>query len=175
MGRPWGRGPNDRDRFGLWDLGALICEALLRGGDSGARHVAIDPNQESHFSNCALQFLGEAGVGDLVEFRSDESEIALPDLISDGRTFDLAFIDGNHRFDGVFVDLALLRRLVRPGGVVFVDDYQLPAIEKAVSFFVSNLDWTVEEISPPDELHQWAVLRTSVSEVSRPFHHFVDF
>jgi len=31
-------------------------------------------------------------------------------------------VDGNHRFDAVFVDLYYLGRLLRPGGVMFLDD-----------------------------------------------------
>lgn len=31
-----------------------------------------------------------------------------------------------------------------------LDDYQLPAIERASSFFKSNLGWTIEKLSPPD-------------------------
>jgi len=153
----------------------FICDGLLAGGDPGANHVAIDPNQESRFSNCALEFLEEAGVRGLVEFHAEESQIALPGFLSDGRTFDLAFVDGDHRFDAIFTDLMFLGRLVRPGGVVFVDDYQLPAIEKAASFFVANLDWVMEEISAPDDLHQWAVLRTSHQPDTCPYDWFVDF
>ncbi len=73
------------------------------------------------------------------------------------------------------MDLTYLRRLVRPGGVVFMDDYQLPAVGRAVSFFVTNLGWTVEEVSPDDDLHQWGILRTSVLPDTRPFDYYIDF
>jgi hypothetical protein len=59
---------------------------------------------------------------------------------------------------------------------VFVDDYQLPAVARAVSFFcVTNLDWTLEEVSAADELHRWAVLRTSAVADTRAFDYYVDF
>jgi predicted O-methyltransferase YrrM len=111
----------------------------------------------------------------MVEFHNGESQLVLPRLLEDGRRFDLAFVDGNHRFDGVFVDLVYLGRLIRPGGVVFVDDYQLPAVARAASFFVANVGWTVAQVSPADELHQWAVLRTSTVADTRRFDDFVDF
>jgi predicted O-methyltransferase YrrM len=152
-----------------------ICEALSRRADPDARHVAIDPYQGTRFSNVALQVLEDAGVRDLAEFHAAESQIALPKLISEGRTFDFAFVDGNHRFDGIFVDFAFLARLVRPGGIVFLDDYQLPAIKKAASFFATNLGWSIEEISAPDDLHRWAVLRTSRQPDIRPYDWFVEF
>jgi Methyltransferase domain len=110
-----------------------------------------------------------------VELHRAESELVLPRLLAEGRTFDLAVLDASHRFDAVFVDLVYLGRLVRGGGVVFVDDYQLPAIRRAAAFFATNLGWTVEETSAEDELHNWAVLRTSIEPDERPFDHFVDF
>ena len=152
-----------------------ICEGLLANGQGAARHVAIDPNQGARFGNCALQFLDEAGVAPLVEHCPEESQIALPRFLSTDRRFDFGFVDGNHRFDGVFLDLAYLGRLVRPVGIIAVDDYQLPAIERAVSFFLNNLGWTVEEAGGADGDHHWAVLRTSTAEDRRPYYHFVDF
>ena len=159
-----------------YGLSALfIGEALLSGGDVSARHVAVDPYQSTRFADCGLQFLEEAGLVDLVEFHAEESQIALPRLLAEGRTFDLAFVDGNHRFDRVFLDVIYLGRLVRPGGVVFVDDYQLPAVAHAAAFCLTNLGWTSEEVSAADDLHQWTVLRTPREPDARPFDHFVDF
>ncbi len=152
-----------------------ICEGLLVGGDSSARHVALDPYQATRFGDCGLQFLEEAGVSGMVEHHAEASEIALPRFLDEGRRFDLAFVDGNHRFDGVFLDLVFLGRLVRPGGILFLDDYQLPAVARAASFGVTNLGWTREEVSGADDLHQWAVLRTSEVPDTRAFDHFVDF
>jgi predicted O-methyltransferase YrrM len=153
-----------------------ICEGLLgNASEATARHVAIDPYQARRFSDCGLQFLDEAGVAEMVEHLAEESQIALPRLLGEGRSFNFAFIDGNHRFDGVFVDLYYLGRLVLPGGIILLDDYQLPGVARAATFFVSNLGWTLEEVSAADDLHQWAVLRTSAVPDTRPFDHFVDF
>ena len=152
-----------------------ICEGLVSTTGSEQRHVVIDPYQESRFRNCGLQVLKEAGVADLVDHYAEESQVVLPRLLSEGRQFDLAFVDGNHRFDWVFVDLFFLGRLLRPGGIVFVDDYQLPGIARATAFFLSNAGWTSELVSSEDDLHQWAILRTSETPDGRAFTHFVDF
>jgi predicted O-methyltransferase YrrM len=152
-----------------------VCEGLLASGDPAARHVAVDPYQATRFGNCGLQVLEEAGVAWLVEYHTEESQIALPRLLSEGRRFDLAFVDGNHRFDGIFLDLVYLGRLLHPGAVVVVDDYQLPAVARAASFCLTNLGWTLQEVSPVDELHQWAALRTSMAPDTRPFDYYVEF
>jgi predicted O-methyltransferase YrrM len=166
-------GANHTIEIGLgYGVAALFaCEGLLANGAATARHVVIDPHQATRFANCGLQFLDEAGIAELVEFHAEESQIALPRFLGEGRSFDLAFVDGNHRFDWVFLDLVYLGRLVRAGGIVFVDDYQLPAVARAVSFCLTNLGWTAEEVSAADDLHQWAVLRTSAVPDTRPFDH----
>jgi predicted O-methyltransferase YrrM len=153
----------------------FVCQGLLENGDAAARHVVVDPHQATRFGGCGLQVLEEAGVAPLVEYHAEESQIALPRLLSQGRGFDLAFVDGNHRFDGVFLDLVYLGRLLRRGGIVVVDDYQLPAVARAVSFSLTNLGWSLEAVSPVDEFHQWAVLRTSPVQDTRPFDYYVDF
>lgn len=151
-----------------------VCEGLLGNADPAARHVALDPNQATRFSDCGLQFLEEAGVLGMVDHHAEASEIALPRLLAERQSFDLAFVDGNHRFDGVFLDLVYLGRLVRPGGIVFLDDYHLPAVARAASFFLTNLGWSLEEASSVDP-HRWAVLRTSVVPDARAFDFYVDF
>ena len=153
----------------------FACEGLLANGGTEARHVVVDPRQATRFADCGLQLLEEAGVAGLVEHHAEESQTALPRFLAEGRTFDLAFVDGNHRFDGVFLDLVYLGRLLRPGGIAFLDDYQLPAVARAASFCATNLGWTLEEVSALDGLHQWAVLRTSRGADERPFDHYVDF
>lgn len=170
-------GATETVEIGLgYGISALyICEGLLMNGNPAARHVVLDPNQDSRFGNCGLQAIDEAGLAPLLEFYPEQSQIVLPRLLSQGRSFDLAFIDGNHRFDAVFVDLFYLGRLVRPGGVIFLDDYQLPGISRAVSFFLSNTGWRLEETSAPDGVHQWAVLRISAAADTRAYDYFVEF
>jgi predicted O-methyltransferase YrrM len=159
-----------------YGLSALfICQGLIRNGHAAARHVVIDPNQATRFADLGLRILAQAGVTDMVEHHPEESQTALPRFLLEGRRFDLAFVDGNHRFDGVFLDLVYLGRLVRGGGVIVLDDYQLPAVARAASFCLANLDWTLEEVSAPDAVHQWAVLRTPAMATDRPFDYFVDF
>lgn len=161
--------------FGYGISALFICEALLANDRPDARHVVLDPNQTWRFADCGLQLIEEAGLDKLVEFHAEASETALPRFLAEGRRFDLAFVDGNHRFDGVFLDLIYLGRLVREGGIIFVDDFQLPAVAKAVSFCTKNLGWTFEEVSRDDDSHHWAVLRTPDVRLERDYKYFVDF
>lgn len=152
----------------------FICEGLIANG-LGARHVAVDPRVPNGHVDAGLRLLEDAGVRELVEFHAERSDVVLPRLLADGRRFDLAFVDGNHRFEGVFLDLVYCGRLLSPGAVVFADDLQLPAVRRATGFCVGNLGWTVEEEGREGE-HEWVVLRTGPAEAyDRPFDSFVEF
>jgi predicted O-methyltransferase YrrM len=147
-----------------------ICEGLLANGHAEARHIVIDPFQHSRFADCGLQALAAAGVRDLVEHYTEKSHFVLPELLKAERQFDLGFVDGNHRFDGVFLDLYYLGLLVKRGGIIVLDDYDLPGIRRAVAFFVTNLNWTIEE-----QADAWVVLRTASEPDTRHFTYFVAF
>jgi predicted O-methyltransferase YrrM len=125
----------------------FLCQALL---SRGGRHVAIDPFQTESWNGAGLRTLREAGVEDLVEVIEEESQLALPRLVGEGREFDLAFVDGDHRFEGVFLDLYFMTRLVRPGGVVVVDDMWMPAVRTAVAYVERNLAATLETDALPN-------------------------
>lgn len=154
----------------------FVLEGLLENGPGG-QHVACDPYQFAapKFLGAGLEALEEAGVRDLVELHAEESQLVLPQLLAEGRRFDLAFIDGNHRFEGVFLDLVYSGRLVREGGIVFVDDAQLPAVRRAVGFCVANLGWTIEEEGEEGDAHHWLVARTGPSKLfQRPYDQFAE-
>jgi predicted O-methyltransferase YrrM len=125
----------------------FLCQAVLpRGG----RHVAIDPFQSESWNGAGLRTLRESGADGLVEVIEEESQLALPRLVSEGREFDLAFVDGDHRFEGVFLDLYFMTRLVRPGGLVVVDDMWMPAVRTAVAYVERNLGARLEPGALPN-------------------------
>src|SRR6266852_6024027 len=72
-------------------------------------------------------------------------------------------------------NLFYLNNLLVPSSVIFLDDYQIPGVRKAVAFFLSNMQWTMEENSEASATHQWAVVRTPHKPLERTFKDFVDF
>ena len=148
-----------------------ICCALVELGGREVQHVTIDPHQQSGFESCGLGVLRTAGVRDLVEHHEERSQVVLPRLVTERRTFDLAFVDGSHHFEEVFVDLSSLGQLARPGGVIIADDYTLPAVAKAAQFFVANRAWELEGLLAS----RAAALRLPPARPDRDFRDFVDF
>lgn len=119
-----------------------IGEALVTVGGSGARHVVIDPFQRSAFSNTGWDLLRSAGLDAITELIEAPSSLVLPRLAGEGFVADAAFVDGSHRFHEVFVDLYFLRKLVRPGGLIVLDDNWAPSVRTAAHYYERNLDFT---------------------------------
>ncbi|MEU4622230.1 class I SAM-dependent methyltransferase [Actinoplanes sp. NPDC023801] len=168
-GPPWTRGPEldfetvtlpERDCDLLRDLliaegaGTVVEVGLAYGSSAlaigeavlsrpGPRHVVIDPFQREAYHDVGWDLLAEAGLDGVAELIREPSSLALPRLLADGLVADAAFVDGSHRFHEVFVDLYFLRKIVKPGGLIVLDDDWAPSIRTAVRYFERNLGWTV--------------------------------
>jgi predicted O-methyltransferase YrrM len=119
-----------------------ICAGRPASHAAESAHLCIDPFQELYWHCAGVRALTEAGVRSVVDVLEEESQLALPRLLEEGRRFDFAFVDGDHRFESVFVDLYYADRLLEPGRVVVVDDCWMPAIRSAVSYLRTNLGYS---------------------------------
>jgi predicted O-methyltransferase YrrM len=96
-----------------------IGEALVAVDGARPLHVIIDPFQATEWSDVGWR------------------------LLTEGLSADAAFVDGSHRFHEVFVDLYFLRKLVRPGGIIVLDDHHWPSVRTAEHYFEVNMGWRV--------------------------------
>jgi predicted O-methyltransferase YrrM len=119
-----------------------IGEALLTVDSPHPRHIVIDPFQQPAFSNVGWDLLCSAGLDPIATLMTTPSSNALPRLVAEGVIADAAFVDGSHRFHEVFVDLYFLRKIVRPGGLIVLDDDWTPSVRTAVRYYERNLGWT---------------------------------
>jgi predicted O-methyltransferase YrrM len=131
-----------------------IAEALVTDGHGHARHVIIDPFQD-HFHEVGWNALTDAGLTDVCTLLRERSELALPQLLADLFVADAAFVDGSHHFHRVFVDLCFLRELVRPGGLVVLDDCEWPSVATAVRYFEVNAGWHAVPINDRSRLRAY--------------------
>jgi predicted O-methyltransferase YrrM len=120
-----------------------IGEALLTVGAPDPRHVIIDAFQSSAYSDVGWDVLREAGLHDVATLTQAPSSLALAQLVGEGFVADAAFVDGSHRFHEVFVDLYFLRKIVRPGGLVVMDDTWTPSVRTAAGYYERNLGWSL--------------------------------
>lgn len=95
----------------LWTAMALSESGTL---------VACDVSEE--WSQIAQDFWQEAGISDRIDFRLGPAMNTLQGLIDAGQsnTFDLAFLDADKASYGGYYEL--LVELIRPGGVIMVDN-----------------------------------------------------
>ena len=128
-----------------------IAEALVRLDQADTKHVIIDAYQD-RFDNVGWEAILDAGVVDLCTLVAQRSQTALPRLAIDGVVADAAFVDGSHIFHNVFVDLYFLRELVRPGGLIVLDDCDWPSVATAVRYFEVNTTWKSHPIAGPTRL-----------------------
>ncbi|MGV9563430.1 class I SAM-dependent methyltransferase [Streptomyces sp. NPDC003480] len=119
-----------------------IGEALITVNSAHPRHVIVDPFQESEWSNAGWDLLCSAGLDSIASLMLTPSSLALPQLLTEGLVADAAFVDGSHRFHEVFVDLYFLRKIVRPGGLIVIDDDWAPSVRTALHYYQRNLGWT---------------------------------
>ena len=148
-----------------------IAEALVASRSTEARHVIVDAYQE-HFHGSGWAAIAGAGLAGVCSLVEERSQIALPRLLGDGFVADAAFVDGSHIFHNVFVDLFYLRELVRPGGLVILDDCSYPSVATAARYFEVNAGWEPEPIAWPTRLRAFRLQdpRTEPSfESFRPF------
>ncbi len=139
-------------------------------------HTAIDPLQSSIFfgvgalqAQAALRDNGQDACSfRLIEERSDRAAI---DLARASATFEVIFIDGNHRFDDVLTDFYLCAPLCVIGGYVMLHDMWMSSIHTAASFIRTNrsdFEWQ------PSEAGNLAIFK-KVTEDERDWRHFRSF
>lgn len=111
----------------------FICDELKSNNTS--HHTIIDPFQTTDWESVGIRNLQRAGFSNF-ELIEKPSEIALPQLLSENRIYDLAFIDGWHTFDHTLLDFFYLNRMLRVGGIMIIDDVGMPAVKKAIRYIM---------------------------------------
>lgn len=148
-----------------------IAEALVANGQGQARHLIIDAYQNRFFGS-GWSAIVEAGIAGFCSLFEERSQVVLPRLLSDGFLADAAFVDGSHIFHNVFVDLFYLRELVRPGGLVILDDCSHPSVATAVRYFEMNAGWEPEPMPATTRLRAFRLPNPRVEpnfESFKPF------
>jgi predicted O-methyltransferase YrrM len=127
--------------FGVSAL--YILDVLANQPES--RHIVIDPCQYDSdlWNGCGLRNIEKAGFQELVEFHSTPSYQALPELLKAGRRIDFAFIDGWHTFDYSFVDFFYTHKMLNVGGLIALDDANIPSVRKLARYILANHSYSV--------------------------------
>jgi predicted O-methyltransferase YrrM len=77
------------------------------------------------------------------------SDTALPGLAAllGGDKLDLALVDGAHRYPFPIVDWHYFSQVLRPDGILMVDDIQIPTVGALVDYLSQDEDWRLDEVT----------------------------
>jgi hypothetical protein len=134
----------------IGELDALDAPSLLETGAGATTLLFLCLAPGSLISIAPDDGLGERIVSearargidpDPLRYLSARSEVALPPLSEAGETLDAALIDGNHGWPSVFVDFCYINRMLRKGGVLFVDDVHLYSVNQLLLLLRHETDY----------------------------------
>jgi predicted O-methyltransferase YrrM len=125
-----------------------ILTALRDLGEDG-RLISIDPHQSTQWRRCGITAVERAGLGERHRLMEEASQLALPRLLAERTTAQVAYIDGWHTFDCAFLDFWYSDRMLTVGGVIGFNDCRLPAIEKVIRFVLSHRKYQEIQVGLP--------------------------
>jgi hypothetical protein len=116
-----------------------------------AEHVCVVPSPAE--ADACRRYLEERGHPDRVTFEVGWSDEVLPHLT--GPALDLVLVDGGHGFPAPIVDWYYAASRLREGGVVILDDLQLPQVRLGLpEFLAADPRWESVEATS-----KWAAYR----------------
>lgn len=121
----------------------------------GYRSIHIDPyTDQEEYAKGWIEMMCKVGGRDrsftLLCMRTEQADWHLRQLcgyVNNGMyhgDIDLAFIDGDHLYDAVRIDMQLVASKVKPGGYLVAHDYtrpEFPGVEKAIHEFTAQSRW----------------------------------
>jgi predicted O-methyltransferase YrrM len=135
----------------------FICEALA-SLPHPSRHIVLDPFQRTQWRGLGLTNVLNAGFGSFIDFREEPSEAALPHLLRQGETVEVALIDGWHTFDQVMIEFYYLNRLLSLGGVLVFDDADRRSVNRVVRHALTYPAYRVYGTERPKQLKRRSAL-----------------
>jgi predicted O-methyltransferase YrrM len=137
--------PEKSLEIGLAEAGSCVAiSAARRHFQLPARHIVLDPFQETLTHGAGLIELERLGLRDAVQWQAERSEYYLHDRLKDGEAdIDFAFVDGGHDVGQKISDAFYLNKVLRPGGVVVFHDALLISTAMAVYYLAKECGYSI--------------------------------
>jgi predicted O-methyltransferase YrrM len=100
-------------------------------------HVVIDPFQ-SNYKYGGINNIKRSGFGSSLKYFEEYSHAVLPRLFAQGEKFDFIFIDGDHRFDGQFIDFYYADLMLEEQGYILFHDTWMRSTAHMESYIKTN-------------------------------------
>jgi len=153
--------------FGLGVSAAYIIYATK------SKHIVIDPFYKTAWnSSIGIENMKKLGFSKLLTHYNDYSHNVLPQLIKKGLKLDFAFIDGDHRYDAIFVDYYYIDLMLKERGFILFDDAGMRTTQLVASFIRKNKK-NYKEINT--NYGNFLLFQKISLKDSRPWYHFEEF
>jgi hypothetical protein len=137
---------------------------------TGSKHIAIDPFQDN-YQNLGIKNTRDLGLDKYLELHEDYSHNVLPKLVDQKEKFEFIFIDGDHKFDGIFIDFYYADLLLEKDGYVLLHDTWMRSTQLLISFIKKNRKDYIHQPTPCRNL----MMFQKVSDDERDGMFFKDF
>jgi hypothetical protein len=134
---------------------ALLGSFYARDGsdtfvDSLTVH-SIDPYQQQGYKKSGLNnvqaalerfgqtFEGYKGREPSHVYHNNSAALSMAELYASTSCADLIFMDDGHKYDDNMLELYFSTRLLRPGGILVIDDIWMPSVKVTLAYATSNL------------------------------------
>lgn len=126
---------------------ALAILTALEQNDGG-HLISIDPHQSraEGWGSRGVNAIAEAGLANRHQLIEEPDYIALPRLLEQNTSVDVAYIDGWHTFDYTLLDFFYLDKMLRVGGVVGFNDCHYPAVNRVLRFATRHRRYAPEDV-----------------------------
>lgn len=111
------------DGADILEIGSAFGYSSVAMALAGGRIVAVDPHAWLQSLSVMAANLAAYNVSSQVDIRAAYSQDILPDLVQEGRFFDLVWIDGDHEAPAVAHDVLWARKVLKPTGTLACHDY----------------------------------------------------
>jgi predicted O-methyltransferase YrrM len=137
---------------------------------TGSPHYAIDPYADT-YGELGLKNLKALNVDTLCHLERDLAHHVLPRLLSSGRRFEFAFVDGDHKFDTTFVEFYYLDLIIDHGGYIMFHDSWMPSIQQMAAW----IRWNKTNYRFIETTQANLILVQKVGPDTRDWRHFTEF
>lgn len=149
--------------------GSSTLYMLNATADCGGHVTSLDWSA-TNFNNIGKEIIAQSCMTARHTLIEEPSHMPMARLLTDGPTFDFAFIDGWKTFDYLAYEIFILNRLLRVGGCVMFDDTYLPSVRKIIAMLRRHYEY--EEINyrkhgQPNTLRTFHILTTK--KLHRPY------
>jgi cephalosporin hydroxylase len=133
----WSKSPKNVLEIGRW-----------HGWSSVIIFGALEDRGDGHLYTVDIEDRTNITIKSIIEPRTTFITAPSADILSlkslDNLQFEIVFIDGDHSFDAVLIDLKNTYKLLTKEAWIMLHDDDLPDIQKAVNTFLSQVDDVID-------------------------------